>query len=227
MRVFILSLALSLTATSASAQDRVLLAEILPALEGSTLGAIDLGPAPAPGATRAVRRPEILAAIAEAGRSAEGLDIPRQTRIVRRAIVLTGSDIESRARAAIETALAPCVVERIVVTTSATIGEGDLRVLAEGPARPTDGAAVVMLGLSTGSLATHVPARVDLACPEPIVHSGSTVTVVVRSGAVRVSAPGTARGEGRVGDTVRVRIESTGRLVSGRVQDDGTIEVRP
>ena len=42
------------------------------------------------------------------------------------------------------------------------------------------GAAVVMLDLSTGALATHLPARVDLDCPDPVVHSGSSVTVVVR-----------------------------------------------
>jgi hypothetical protein len=209
------------------AGDRVRLAEILPALEGTEIGSIDLGPAPAPGASRTIRRAEILAAIGASGRSAAGLDVPRQTRIERRAVTLTPAQIAERVREAVAASVAPCSVERIVVTTSATVGDGALTVHATPPARPDDGAAVVMLDLSTGALATHLPARVDLDCPDPVVHSGSSVTVVVRHGAVRASAPGVARGEGRVGDTVRVRVDSTGALVEGRVVDASTVEITP
>lgn len=216
-------------AAPASAQDpdRVRLAEIVPALAGSTLGALDLGPAPAPGTARTIRRAEILQAIADAHGSAAGLAIPARTRIERRAVVLDASDIRERARDAIASAVAPCDVERVVVTTTATVGEGELHVSASGPARPDDGAAVVMLELGAGALTTHVSARVDLECPDPVVHSGSHVTVVVRAGAVRASAPGVVRGEGRVGDVVHVRVESTGALVDGRVVDASTVEVTP
>ncbi len=207
--------------------DRVRLSEIVPALAGSEIGAIDLGPAPAPGTARTIRRAEILATIAAAGRSADGLAIPRQARIELRAVTLSSSDIVERVRAAVEASVAPCTVTSLVVTTTATVGEGELHVVATGPARPTDGAAVVMLDLSTGALATHLAARVDLVCPDALVHSGSHVTVVARVGAVHASSPGVVRGEGRVGDVVHVRVETTGALVEGRVLDASTVEISP
>jgi len=227
MRWLILALLLLAPSFASAQTDRVRLAEIVPALEGSDLGALDLGPAPAPGTSRIIRRAEIVATIAAAGRSAEGLALPRQARIERRAVVLSASQVEQRTREAIIAAVSPCTVDHIVVASSATIGEGELSVVATGPMRPQDGATVVMLDLSTGALSTHLSARVDLSCPEPVVQSGTRVTVVVRSGAVRASAQGVVRGTGRVGDVVHVRVDSTGALVEGRVVDGTTVEVSP
>ncbi len=225
--VVALALVLFVPALVAAQEDRVHLSEIVPALAGSDFGAIDLGAAPAPGTSRTIRRAEILAAITAAGRSADGLAIPRQARIERRAITLSADQVEERVRDAVEAAVGPCQVDSLVVTTSATIGEGPLDVHATGPARPVDGAAIVMLDLRSGALATHLSARVDLTCPEAVVRSGSHVTVVARSGAVRASAPGVVRGEGRVGDVVHVRVDTTGALVEGRVVDASTVEIGP
>lgn len=225
--LFCLAIVLSAPALAAAQEDRVHLSEIVPALAGSDFGAIDLGAAPAPGTSRTIRRAEILAAITASGHSADGLAIPRQARIERRAITLSPAQVQERVRDAVEAALAPCQVDSLVVTTSATIGEGPLDVRATGPARPVDGAAIVMLDLRTGALATHLSARVDLTCPEAVVRSGSHVTVVARSGAVRASAPGVVRGEGRVGDVVHVRVDTTGALVEGRVVDASTVEIGP
>jgi hypothetical protein len=175
--------------------DRIRLAELVPALAGTELGATDLGPAPPPGASRAVRRAEVVEALRRLGRSADGLALPREMRIARRAVRLSGEEIASRARAAISEALAPCEVQSVVVSTSATLGEGELAVEVEGPA--------------------------------PVVAAGAEVSVVVRSGNVRVAAPGIARQAGRVGDEVRVRVGPTGALVTARVIDAGTVEVRP
>jgi hypothetical protein len=207
--------------------DRIRLAEIVPALAGTELGAIDLGAAPPPGATRVVRRAEIVATLAQRGRSSEGLVLPRETRIARRAVRLTGEEIADRARASIEAALAPCDVASITITSSATLGEGALAIDVSGPARPNDGATIVRLDLRTPGGVTHVPARVELRCPEPVIVSGSEVTVVVQAGRVRASGVGTARQSGRVGDEVRVRMERTGVLVTARVIDAQTVEVTP
>ena len=207
--------------------DRLRLAELVPALAGPELGATDLGPAPPPGASRAVRRAEVVEALRRLGRSADGLALPREMRIARRAVRLSGEEIASRARAAISEALAPCEVQSVVVSTSATLGEGELAVEVEGPARPDDGPSLVRLDLRTPGGTTHVPARVELHCPAPVVAAGAEVSVVVRSGNVRVAAPGIARQAGRVGDEVRVRVGPTGALVTARVIDAGTVEVRP
>ncbi|MBX7190572.1 MAG: flagella basal body P-ring formation protein FlgA [Sandaracinaceae bacterium] len=224
---FALVLAVGATTSAASAQDRIRLAEIVPALAGSELGAIDLGPAPPPGASRVMRRAEVLETLARAGRSATGLVIPREVRIARRAVRLSGDEIAARARDAIEEALSPCAVESVAVTSSATLGEGELDVHVNGPARPNDGPTIVMLDLATPGGTTHVPARVEVRCPEAVVTSGAEVTVVVRSGNVRVTATGVSRQSGRVGDEVRVRVEPTGALVTARVIDVATVEVRP
>lgn len=212
---------------AATPGDRIHLSELVPALAGTELGAIDLGPAPPPGASRTVRRAEVLDALRRLGRSADGLALPRETRIARRAVRLSGDEIASRSRAAISEALSPCEVQSVAVSTSATLGEGDLEVDVDGPARPDDGPSLVMLDLRTPGGTTHVPARVELRCPAPVVASGAEVTVVVRSGSVRVTAPGVARQAGRVGDEVRVRIGPTGALVTARVIDAETVEVRP
>lgn len=225
--VLVALLALAPTLAHAQDGDRIRLAEIVPALSGTELGATDLGPAPAPGTSRVIRRAEIVAVLTASGHSAEGLLLPRQTRIERRAVVLSPADVEERAREAITAAVAPCAIDDITVASSATVGEGELHVTATGPARPHDGAAVVMLDLGTGDLATHLSARVDLTCPEPLVRSGSHVTVVVRAGAVHASTEGIARGEARVGERVHVRVEATGALVEGRVREDGSVEVTP
>jgi len=207
--------------------DRIRLSEIVPALAGTELGAIDLGAAPPPGASRTIRRAEVVATLSRLGRSADGLVLPREARIARRAVRLSGEEIAARSRTAIEEALSPCQVESVTVSTTATLGEGELEVDVTGPARPNDGPSLVMLDLRTPGGTTHVSARVELRCPDPVVSSGAEVTVIVRAGNVRVSAMGVSRQAGRVGDEVRVRVERTGTLVTARVIDASTVEVRP
>jgi hypothetical protein len=214
-------------AEHAASADRIRLSEIVPALAGTELGAIDLGAAPPPGATRTVRRAEVIETLHRLGRSADGLALPREVRIARRAVRLSGEEIATRARSAIDEALAPCHVESVSVTTSATLGDGPLEVEVHGPARPNDGPSLVMLDLHTPGGTTHVPARVELRCPAPIVAPGAEVTVIVRAGNVRVSATGIARQSGRLGDEVRVRVEPTGAMVTARVVDVATVEIRP
>jgi hypothetical protein len=211
----------------AASTDRIRLAEIVPALAGTEIGAIDLGAAPPPGATRTVRRAEVIETLRRLGRSADGLALPREVRIARRAVRLSGEEIATRARAAIDEALSPCHVESVAVTTSATLGEGALEIDVHGPARPNDGPSLVMLDLHTPGGTTHVPARVELRCPAPVVAPGAEVTVIVRAGNVRVSAMGIARQSGRIGDEVRVRVEPTGAMITARVIDVATVEVRP
>lgn len=226
-----ITIGLASLATRAEAQDvavdRIHLAEIVPALAGTELGAIDLGAAPPPGASRVLRRAEIVATLAQLGRSAVGLALPRETRIVRRAVRLTGEELAARARTSIEEALAPCEVTSITITSSATLGEGPLAIEVVGPARPDDGPTLVRLDLRTPGGTTHLPARVELRCPAPVIASGAEVTVLVRVGQVRASSTGVARQAGRVGDEVRVRVARTGALVTARVIDAQTVEVSP
>lgn len=229
MRIWIISsccaLALTLTCTLASAQERISLSEVIPALEGTEIGSIDLGEAPPPGAVRSISRTEVVAALRGAGRSADGLAIPRTSRIRREARELDAAQIESLARGAIREALEPCAIGELSIRSGATLPAGELSIRAEGPARPETGAAVLTLLLEAGGRVTRVTAQARLTCPEAVITPGSRVTVRVAAGAVRASAYGTARQRGRVGDRVRVRVDATGALLDARVIDASTVEV--
>ena len=84
--------------TSASAQDAIVLSEIIPVLAGSELGRLEIAPAPRPGASRVIRRSQVLRALRDAGHSARGLDIPRSTRIDREARRLDREDLRALVR---------------------------------------------------------------------------------------------------------------------------------
>jgi flagella basal body P-ring formation protein FlgA len=60
----------------------------------------------------------------------------------------------------------------------------------------------------------------------PAIRSGDRVTVVARSGGVRLSVPGTARQDGCVGSTILVQREGMHARIRGHVVDAGTVEVR-
>jgi Chaperone for flagella basal body P-ring formation len=228
MRTFLAALALCVHASVAQADDvgRVSVAEILPALAGTELGAIDLGAAPVPGAVRVVRRGEVLAALSAHGRSAAGLAIPEVSRIRREPQSLARDEVARRARSAVEAALAPCAVRSVEARADAMLGPGTIEVRAEGPARPSGSTAMLTLVLSTADgRAVRIPAQAAIECPEAVVRSGARVSVRVAIGPVRASADGVARQSGRPGDIVRVTIERTNTAVQARVVDAATVEV--
>lgn len=208
-----------------SSRGRVFLSEIVPALSDTPIGAIDLGAAPAPGATRVVRRAEVLAALAHEGRSADGLAIPATTRIVRRAQVVAPDSLVSLATSELASTLAPCTVTQAVARSSATVGEGELTIHAHGPTRPSSGAVLVTLDVEAGGVVTHVPVQADVSCPAPVVAPGREVEVRVVRGAVTATARGVVRQSGRVGDVVRVEVSATHRTIDARVLDADAVEV--
>lgn len=67
--------------------------------------------------------------------------------------------------------------------------------------------------------------RAKLTTP-PVINSGSKVIMVYRSGALEASATGTALEAGALGQEIRVRNENSKKIVSGRVLEAGTVEVR-
>lgn len=223
MRSLIVALLLVLTSTALA--DDVRLAEILPALEGSDLGAVVVAEAPPVGATRVVRRSDVLAALRRAGRSAEGLDIPRASRVSREATSVDGDALAGLAMNAVRQAVAPCDVTALEPTRGTAMAQGT-SISALGPSRTSDGRNIVTLVLDSGARQERIAAIASLTCPEPIVISGRNVRVVVVSGAVRASAAGVARQNGRVGDRVRVHMAS-GAALEGRVNAAGEVEVVP
>ena len=211
----------------AEAQDEVQLAEILPALEGSELGAVSLGPAPPPGGSRIVRRSEVLSALRRAGREARGLAIPRVTRIRRGARRLEPEQLVTQAQAAVRRALAPCSVEQLNVRAAATVAEGPLAIDVEGRAPQRSGPAPVVLVLAVGGRTTRVPAQARVSCPAPVVRPGGHLRLLARFGNVVASAPGVARQPGRVGDVIRVTSLQSHAPMRARVLSADRAEVLP
>lgn len=208
------------------AQDRILLEEVLPALEGTELGALPVGDAPPPGSSRTVRRSEVLAALRAAGRSAQGLRIPRSVRVHREARELSSDELEALIRPAVTRSLGPCEVTELRVPNALTIPRGEVEVEStlRAPTRATSSVSG-MVTLTAGGQRRRISVRARVSCPPPAVQPGSRVTVVAVVGPVRASAPGEARQPGRVGDVIRVHTTTTGRTLLARVIAPDTVEV--
>ena len=59
----------------------------------------------------------------------------------------------------------------------------------------------------------------------PVVHRGEQVTMTVRSGGLLLTASGSALANGGLGETIRVRNNSSQKEVSGRISGPGKVDV--
>lgn len=211
--------------SAGQAQEAISLAEVLPVLQGTELGELEVGPAPAPGDERTVRRREVLAALRRAGRSADGLRIPRAKRIRREARVLEAEALRVLFRSALSARLSPCSIERLRVPDSVTVADGELEVRSDVRPPRRSGSVSASVLLEAGGQVTRVAVRATLRCPPPLVQPGRRVRVVAVVGNVRASVPGTARQAGRVGDVIKVTRSRAGVSLRARVIDAQTVEV--
>lgn len=210
---------------SVRAQDAIVLSEIIPALAGSELGRIEIAPAPRPGASRVVRRSEVLRALRDSGRSPNGLDIPRSTRIDREARRLDREDLRALVRPAILQAYAPCRVGDLNVPARVMMPSGEIAVRLDTEVDRDARSLSAIVVLRRGSIERRVSVRAPLECPPPPIRSGSQVRVMARVGNVVAFGPGRARQPGRVGDVIRVHNEATHTTLMARVVSPTTVEV--
>jgi hypothetical protein len=216
-------LLLALPTAAAQSGDRVLLQEVLPALEGTELGALDVGPAPPPGSFRWLRRGQVLRAIRRAGRSAEGLAIPARTRIRRAVRVLDADALAALAAEPLGRAVAPCAVDEVLLRTGARVAEGPLEARVEARPPRQSGIAPGALVLTGAGRDVRVPLRARVTCPPPVVAPGQRLRALARSGPVLASVEVEARQGGRVGEVIRAQ-GPTG-LLRVRIVDAGRGEV--
>lgn len=80
---------------------------------------------------------------------------------------------------------------------------------------------VLRRALAAGAVLTPNDAE-----PPRLVRRGEAVTVIGRSGGIEVRATGTAMADGGQGERVRVRNDSSRRIVEGTVTAPGTVEIR-
>jgi flagella basal body P-ring formation protein FlgA len=207
--------------------ERVTLAMILPVLTGSELGELELGPAPLPGESIVLHASDIKAKLKASGRDARGLAIPKSTRLVRHARSIEAKELDQLVTQALSPRVAPCVVEQLSALTPLTIASGEFELEADPLARKQSGRTSVALTLRQGERVQRMSLQAVLSCPAPVVTPGAQVRLTVVSGAVRVSAPGTATQAGRVGDEIRVTNQLTKKSLRARVIDAHSVEVIP
>jgi flagella basal body P-ring formation protein FlgA len=205
--------------------ERVTLAMIVPALTGTELGALDLAPAPLPGETTVIRASDVKAKLKESGRDPRGLLIPKSVRLVRKKRTVDGKELEGLVKAALAPRVAPCNVEEISTLSAVTLGEGEFTVEAEAMPRKQNGRTAAMVTLVQGERKQRLSIQAVLTCPEPVIAPGAIIRLVVRRGAITVTAPGVANQPGRVGDEIRVTNSMSKKALMGRVLDAQSVEV--
>lgn len=210
--------------------DAIALAEVLPALADTELGAIVVGPAPAPGTSRRVRRSEVLAALEREGRSARGLAIPRVTTVRRERVVYERDSLAELLHGPLVRELGSCRLESLSPSGRATLARAPTEVDVEvrlpqassrAAASNVGGTAILRDGRNT----VRVPFRARVSCPAPVVRPGNRIWVRVRVGPVIARAEAEVRQPGRIGDVIRVRNVSTRAVLQARILDAETAEV--
>lgn len=145
-----------------------------------------------------------------------------------RILVLTGPETQRRTRwVAIELAQKLAVpVARRAIAAGSVLSAAD--VATEERATPgalaLDASALVGLRVRRAISAGAALTEADVELGPPLAR-GTEVQVVVRSGALAISSRGRLESAARVGDQVRVRVEATRRIVSGRLTGAGTVLV--
>jgi hypothetical protein len=205
--------------------DRVTLAMIVPALNGTELGALDLAAAPAPGESTVIRASDVKAKLKESGRDARGLLIPKSVRLVRKKRTLEAKELDALIKTALAPRVAPCNVEELSALTPVTLGEGEFELEAEAMPRKQSGRTNASVTLIQGERKTRINLQAVLSCPEPVIQPGAQIRLVVNRGPVHVSAPGVANQPGRVGDEIRVTNSTSKKALIGRVIDAQSVEV--
>jgi flagella basal body P-ring formation protein FlgA len=145
-----------------------------------------------------------------------------------RILVLTGPERQRRTRwVAIELAEKMAVpVARRAIAAGSVLAATDVSIedRAAPGALALDASALVGLRVRRPIAAGVALTEADVELPPPLAR-GTEVSVVVRSGALAISSRGRLESAARVGDQVRVRVEATRRIVSGRLTGAGTVLV--
>lgn len=76
----------------------------------------------------------------------------------------------------------------------------------------------------SGSIASGQPIRANLLRAPQMIKSGQTVKLIAQGGSFQVSADGKALGNAALGQVVSVRT-GNGKVVSGVVKEDGSVEI--
>lgn len=212
---------------------RIRLADVVTALpEGAA--DVDLGPAPPPGGSRLLSREEIVRHVHEAGQSTERLALPAAVRVTSAARHLSAHELQVLVTPAIERQLprgatlrAVNVQRALALSPRASIGRVNFAKFPKREGAYKTTAMVEML--VDGDVALRVPVSVSLELGADAARStlerGAQIHLVIERGAARVSAVGTALGDGDVGDVVAFRVQNTQKVLRARIESRTSAKV--
>ena len=208
--------------------DRVLLEEVMPALTGTPLGAVDVAQAPLPGGNITVRRSDVQRALRQAGLTSalKPGEIPKSVQISREAIALSREQLSAQADAAVRSATSPCELRDARFPSEVRVMGGPRSFRAEFNGLHT-GTVTGAVYVDSSGHSTRVPVIASLTCPPPEVTSGQQLLAIAVVGQVKATAPAEARQPGRVGEIIRVTNRATGASLRARVLDSRTVEIVP
>lgn len=194
---------------------------------------LDLGAAPRPGQSEAISRRDFYARLDNALVPRQGIRAPKVIHVKRSAQLLHEAKLEAMVRnELLRNGLQGLEIVSVDVKGGMKVGGGDVKVRIKRSRRMRTGRQLVRFFVRAGrdqetaSTATVVLRRVAGGALVSF-ERGQEVRVVVDTGSIVVSTSGVAQEDGRIGQQVRVLPSRGMKVVTGIVQEDGTVEVSP
>ena len=193
------------------------------------LAQTDLGPAPPPGGERAFSKDELRRMIEDAGVDPASVKLPDSARVVRSARRLTAIEVSALARQKLEPNLPPGA--RLISVKSrrgAVTGTGARLTAVKLPKLPRRVGQVTVTataelsddGEIVGRLPLTVVLDLDEGATAPLVARGARIELVIEVGRTRVGASAVALADANAGETVSFKVESTKKVLRGRVESE-------
>jgi hypothetical protein len=213
---------------------RVELGELLPDAP-EFMHAIDICDSPAVGTSRLLERSVITRQVRAAGFDLDGLDIPTSIRITRPGRRYTSTDLSSLLQGPVSRAL-PSGVTLLRIDTSASpnLEENVAPRPISLPKLPRRTGAVRVAFTVEFPVSGDVPVRVPVTATLQIasdaarsaVARGTKVSLTIQRGSARIAADALTLSDGDIGDELRFRVASTGKVLRGVLVSPTTAIVR-
>jgi hypothetical protein len=190
------------------------------------IGAVDLGPAPPPGATRLVARTEIEEHVRAAGLDPKHLKLPPSIRVIGASMRFSAEALAKAATPAIEKALpAGVTLVRVDPSNDLVTHPGTTVRAASVPKLPhvkgpSQSSAMLELVTDDG-IVTKLPVAITLdiggAAMRADVPRGVRLEVTYERGAIKIATTGVALADADVGETTQMSLVATGRVVHAKI----------
>lgn len=213
---------------------RVSVGQLTPAVP-QAFSDIDLGPAPPPGGSRLFARRDVVGLLARRGVDARSFELPPVVRIKSAAEEWSTEKIRSLATPLVAAAL-PDGVHLASMRPARPIvvpkGAGATNIVV--PKLPNRSGSVTLTALidvvrKDGEVFLKLPVTITVqiseAAARPDVVRGSRVHLFIDRSTARVSAIAVALEDADIGDVVSFRVQSTRKVLRGRVESTGEARV--